>query len=161
VTDVKRPTKAEARDLRKAAKKAKTSVRPTSEKRPIPGPPVPDDQDALIMFRLGRLDHEGPWSWAEVSSDHIKLVAATCGGFETLRRGEFMNRPGNKPIPMENLCQEARGRLVELELDLFDDLWELRLGGEERIWGLLDGHVFYLVWWDPEHQVCPSTKKHT
>lgn len=33
--------------------------------------------------------------------------------------------------------------------------------GLERIWGHRWDHVFYPIWWDPKHEVCPSTKKHT
>jgi hypothetical protein len=157
----KRPSRAEARELRKAEKQAKTSVQPPHQKQPIPGPPVPRDDDALMMFRLGLLDAEDPWGWANLSIDHVKLIAETCRGFESLRVGEFIGRPGNKPIPLESLCPAAQTRLTELDLDVYDRLWELRLGGEERIWGLLDGHVFYLLWWDPDHEVCPSKKKNT
>jgi hypothetical protein len=55
----------------------------------------------------------------------------------------------------------ARKRAREINLDHFDGLWELRCGGKERIWGLLDGHCFYVVWWDPAHTVCRSRKRNT
>jgi len=75
--------------------------------------------------------------------------------------GELLGRPGNKPIPWENMCPDAQKRAQEMELDIFDGLWELRLGGTERLWGLLDAHCFYVVWWDPNHEVCPATKRNT
>lgn len=36
-----------------------------------------------------------------------------------------------------------------------------RITAKERVWGLLVEDVFYLLWWDPEHEVCPSHLKHT
>lgn len=161
--DNKRKLKpAERRALRDAKKKQPaTAVAPTGEKKPVPGPPVVDHPDARITFGLQLMDHDGPWSWANVSSEHIEKVRDACKGWETLKVGEFLGRPGNKPIPMENLCKDAQGRLLEINLDQFDELWELRLGGKLRIWGLFHVNVFYLVWWDPEHEVCPSTLKNT
>ena len=56
------------------------------------------------------------------------------------------------------MCLEAQKRLTDLELDDHGALWEMRLAGEPRVWGLRNGHVFYPVWWDPDHSVCPSDK---
>jgi hypothetical protein len=59
------------------------------------------------------------------------------------------------------LCKTARDRLEDLRLEDIDELVSLRLGGAERVWGIRDGNVMLLLWWDPEHAVCPSLKKHT
>lgn len=154
-------SKAQKRERQKAAKKPATTVSPSGAKKPVPGPPVVDHPDSCILFGLQLMDHDGPWSWANVSPEHIQRVAAACKGFESLKVGEFMGLPGNKPIPFENLSSEAQKRLQDINLDHFDELWELRLGGKLRTWGLLHVNVFYIVWWDPEHEVCPSEKKHT
>ena len=161
-----RQSKAEKRKLRKAESAARrkqptTQVHVPLEKRPIPGPPVETDPDERIVFRLSWMDHDGDFSWAGLSTDDVRLVAQRCKSWETLRAGEFIGQTGTKPIPFVNMSPVAQKRAAEIELDVFDGLWELRLGGKQRIWGLLDGHVFYIVWWDPDHQVCPSTKKHT
>ena len=162
----KKPSKSEARKARRAAKQAQrkqpaTTVDVTGAKRPRLGPEVEPRQDARITFGLSRMDNDGSWSWANMTPAHVKMIAEACAGWQTLRNGEFMNMAGNKPIPVENLCPAAQKRLTEIELDDYDRLWELRLGGTERIWGVLEDAVFYVVWWDPEHEVCPSTKKHT
>ncbi len=62
----------------------------------------------------------------------------------------------HKPIPAGHLCDEAQRRLVELELDEFDELFRFRLGNMARLWGVIDEGVFYAIWWDPDHRVCPS-----
>jgi hypothetical protein len=162
----RRLSKAEARKQRRAKKEAKrkqpsTAVDAPGEKRPIPGPPVVEDPEARIMFRLGLMDYGGAWSFAGLSEEDVKLIATRCKAFESLKLGEFLGLPGTKPIPWESMIQAARERSNEIELDHFDGLWELRLGSEGRLWGLLDGHCFYVVWWDPDHQICPSPKKHT
>ncbi|MBQ1167023.1 hypothetical protein KBZ21_54410, partial [Streptomyces sp. A73] len=40
-------------------------------------------------------------------------------------------------------------------------IWKLRIGGAGRLWGFLVGHVFHIIWRDPDHQVWPSKKKNT
>lgn len=50
---------------------------------------------------------------------------------------------------------EATRRLQALRLDDFDELFRFRLGNLPRLWGILDGDIFYPVWWDPDHEVYP------
>jgi len=48
------------------------------------------------------------------------------------------------------------------ELGMTDDaLYSLRLSGKLRLWGVRDRSVLQLLWYDPEHQVCPSPLKNT
>jgi len=156
----------DARAARKAKKiqkkQPKTSVGVPTAKKPVPGPPVEGDGTERIMFRMSLMDGSGPWGFAGLSTDDVKRIAAACKSFESMTRNELINVSGNKPIDWESMCNEAQGRAAELELNLFGDgLWELRLSGTGRLWGLLDGHCFYVVWWDPDHEVCPSMKRNT
>ncbi len=64
-------------------------------------------------------------------------------------------------IQINQLTSQARRRLTELRLDDVDELVSLGLSGKERIFGIRDRHVLMLLWWDPNHQVCPARKKYT
>jgi hypothetical protein len=75
--------------------------------------------------------------------------------------GELLSDAGCKPIPVESFSPEAKKRLKEIDLDDYDGLWELRVSGKPRVWGILNHNIFYLVWWDPDHKVCPSHLRHT
>jgi len=72
-----------------------------------------------------------------------------------------IERRGSHFIPIDRLIPEARRRLEMLKLDDTDYLFSLRLSGRERLWGLRVNDVFSLLWWDPDHQVCPATLGHT
>lgn len=37
----------------------------------------------------------------------------------------------------------------------------LRINGEQRLYGFRRDPKFYVVFWDPEHKIWPSTLKHT
>ncbi|MEU2434511.1 hypothetical protein ABZ611_34420 [Streptomyces sp. NPDC007861] len=65
----------------------------------------------------------------------------------------------HKSIPIEHLCKEAQDRLQELQLDDFAEFFRFRTGNMERLWGVIAGEsprVFYPIWWDADHKVCPS-----
>ena len=72
-----------------------------------------------------------------------------------------MHNNGSHPVVCEALIKKARDRLHTLKLDDNDVLYSIRLTGKQRIWAACFGHVFHLLWWDPEHEVCPSELKHT
>ena len=77
---------------------------------------------------------------------------------EILTKGKNQNHN----VAIEDLSKPAQNRLTELFRPLdFDDLLSLRLSGKERIWGILDRGSVTFLWWDPEHEVCPSVLKHT
>ena len=69
----------------------------------------------------------------------------------------------NHASDVVTFCKSARDRLTELALDDRDELTSLRLAGKARVWGFFDAldGAFYVVWFDPNHKVCPSQKKHT
>jgi hypothetical protein len=95
-----------------------------------------------------------------LGGDKFRQVHVKLGDYEKMTWGEITGK-GNKRIPVDDICDDAKSRLVELQLDDAEELWELRLSGKERVWGMRIGTVYYLLWWDPNHTVCPSRKKHT
>jgi hypothetical protein len=62
-------------------------------------------------------------------------------------------------VALDSICSEAQRRLEEKRLDDNDALIELRCSGTHRVWGIEDGNVFMIIWWDPDHKICPSGPK--
>ena len=86
--------------------------------------------------------------------------------FDSKKSFEIMdNRSGNQgshSVEVAKLCKEARDRLSELKLDDINSLFSFRLTGKQRIWcQKISGEPMRVLWWDPEHKVYPSQKKHT
>lgn len=116
--------------------------------------------DPTISWRVGSMDVDGRWGWAGLDGDTVRLVHQKLAAFETMTWGELTkDKSNNKQIPVGNLCSEAQQRLTELRLDDQDALWQFRLGGRQRVWGWRAADVLHLLWWDPEHEVCPSAKR--
>lgn len=149
-----------ARHERAADKQPVQGATVPAKKRPVPGAPMQSDGHRLV-FALQLVDHGGPYAWAEISPADTKMIATKCKGWESLTADEVFAMPGNKPIPLDSLCAEAKARLEEIELDDEDYLWELHVSGTRRIWGVRYSHIYYIVWWDPNHQVCPSHLRNT
>jgi hypothetical protein len=77
--------------------------------------------------------------WHEIHSQ-------TTGGRERHRKHHAQS--------WDSICDEAQRRWLEIGRDE-EELFRFRAGGRERLWGFRAGHVFYLVWWDAEHQIYP------
>lgn len=88
-------------------------------------------------------------------------VLAKLRDFESMTWLEIDGPTGSHGVPLHRLSKPAQQRLTELRQDDAAELFSLRITGKRRVWGILDEHVLRILWWDPEHQVCPSLKKHT
>jgi hypothetical protein len=90
----------------------------------------------------------------------LEAIVSRCKNWEGMKPSEVFGSGGNKQIPTEKLSAAAQARLAQLELDDYE-IWELRLSGTQRIWGVRQSNIFYPIWWDPHHQICPSRKRNT
>jgi hypothetical protein len=104
-----------------------------------------------------------PFGWSAVSPEKLREVRDKLRDFESMTWYEILVAAKHRhhAVAIDKLCKQARDRLEELGQADIGDLVSLRLSGPERVWGILNGHVFKVLWWDPEHAVCPSLKKHT
>lgn len=120
-------------------------------------------------FSLADTATDSPWVWGGFDEACAVKIFKLAVEMEKLAWHEIQSqntggaRGGlrNKAIPVENLSSEAQNRLVALNLDDVDELFRFRLGNLERLWGIRlgDPWVFYPLWWDPNHQVCPSVPR--
>jgi hypothetical protein len=111
-------------------------------------------------WRVKRLEMVDPFGWHNMTSEQIHEIRVKLSNFETMTWGEIIG-PQNHPIGVGDICKEARDRLSAMMLDDVDELFSLRLMGTQRIWGILEHNVLTVLWWDPNHQICPSPKKYT
>jgi hypothetical protein len=109
------------------------------------------------------MDRTGPWGWDSITKLEQEDVLSKMSQIEELTWVEASSgsTPRLKRIPIGNICLKAQKRIQQLKLDDFGDVYELRINGTCRIWGLREEPAFLLLWWDPNHEVCPSPKKYT
>ena len=80
--------------------------------------------------------------------------------FETMKWSEIVVS-GSHTIDIGSLSKEAQDRLEDIGQDDLDELFSLRVTGRGRLIGIREMDYFRILWWDPDHKVCPSKKKHT
>ncbi len=87
-------------------------------------------------------------------------VLGTLSDLETMSETDQQKR-GCHFIAIEKLSKEAQQRLSQIQLDDLDELYSIRLNGRGRVFCVHRPQYMRVLWFDPEHQVCPSTLKHT
>lgn len=145
-------------------RQAKLSFQPSVTKRPVIDTGR-TDQHRPLRFRFDRVDVSGPWCLSHVVPDDHRELLRKLREFETMTTSEaFHSRPSQpgKDYPeFSGLCPEAIERLKTINADDEDGISRLRLTGTKRLYGFRHGSEFSIVWWDPEHQICPSELGHT
>jgi hypothetical protein len=106
------------------------------------------------------MDLVDPYGWHAVDAGTLLSIREKLAHFETMTWNEILvtGRKRNHSIRVSAITSEAQQRLEEMGIAL-DEVVSLRLSGAERIFGYLDNGVLVLLWWDPDHQVCPSFKE--
>jgi hypothetical protein len=74
---------------------------------------------------------------------------------------EIEGKTGSHFVGYSDLCKDAQDRLTALQKDEQAQLFSTRITGEKRLWGFRDIAILRVLWWDPNHSVCPSLKKGT
>jgi hypothetical protein len=119
--------------------------------------------DLSPSWRVGKLQTAGNFGWHELGRDKILQILERLRSLESMTWSEILVKSSKHfhKVNIAQLSPPARKRFEELSLDDYEELLSTRLSARERIWGFLDQGILHLIWWDPEHQVCPSLKKHT
>lgn len=131
-----------------------------NERRPRGPAPGPGAAPPLWAYRI--VDLGGPWCWSRLDGAGLREVLQRLKELESMTWAAIESGTGSHFIDdLTKLCRRARERLVEIRQDDAATLFSLRLTGRRRIWGIRDAHVLRILWWDPEHEVYPSAKKHT
>lgn len=143
-------------------KQPKSKHTPAPTKTPAQSTKLPGNYDSeTIVWRFSLMDHDGPWGWHQLSADEtIKLIRNELAKRETLS-WHNIKASGSHHVAKDKLIKEAQERLEELKLDDLDELFSLRITAKCRIWGIKDRYVLKILWYDPQHQVCPSQLKNT
>jgi hypothetical protein len=149
-----KPKKEPKANLAEHGKIPKTTLDPASE------------DHKTVVWQIGRIDHDGKWGWQGLCKNRLwNDIIPKLKDFETMTWHEIhaatKKNKGNLHhfIPKTSLNKAAQERLRELNQDDIDKLFSLRLQGAHRIFGIKDGRVLKILWFDPDHEVCPCSKK--
>lgn len=99
-----------------------------------------------------RLGHEAVWQkiWPKLRDRE----GMTWAEIEQEVGGRKSGTNSHNVAVATDLIREAQQRLDELG-HLADSLFSLRLQGTQRIYGIREGRVLRLIWFDENHEICP------
>jgi hypothetical protein len=143
-------------------KNPKRKTEPDPQKSPRVAS-VPSFHRMHPSWRVSTVQLVDPFGWHEIDFDKLGQVKSKLASFESMTWAEILidGKKNNHSVDTWKLSREARDHLEEIWQGAPDELVSLRLSGRERIWGVLDAGVLILLWWDPEHAVCPSLPRNT
>lgn len=134
-----------------------------SQPVPIKRPKIVDYpiHGAPLAWRFSGCDRSGPFGWDELAhGEPFKEVMERLHAFEKMTWDDI-KRAGSHPIEVYKCEKAAKARLTEIEQDDIDFLMSFRISGKKRVWCIQDRNIMRVLWWDPEHAVCPSGLKNT
>jgi hypothetical protein len=137
-------------------KQVRIAETPRTEKVPkyLQGSPLHDGRH--VSWRFSHIDRDGPWPCGALSSDELLARLTEFEQMNTASLGDRRHAPS-----IERLCKDARDRLRDIQRDDLDRLFSWRVGGTGRIWCAEYGGIMCVLWWDPDHTVLPTPKRHT
>ncbi len=143
-------------------KKIKFAQLPTHKKEPKTA-----ERDSFYdlhpSWQISLLEMHGHFGWQEVNREKLDQIRCRLVNLEKQTWNEILVGAKKQfhPIACSTLSKLAQDRLRELKLDDIEQVYSFRLTGRERIFGILQRGILILLWWDPDHRVCPSELKHT
>lgn len=131
------------------------------------------DPDSIMQFspswRFLRCDLSGRWAFNEERLDKVfwNEIFPKLQDFERMTWSDILvkGQKQNHNIEPDNLNKDAQDRLAKLHIEAAA-ICSLRLSGAQRIYGYMEGPIYYILWYDDNHGdndtcVCRSYKKHT
>ena len=136
--------------------------------RPAKIPRVGEEVDfwsSHPIWSLALLDlsaHVG--GWQHLGQEDTDELLTRFRRWEAMTWSQILAEAGrtrNHFIDVSQCCPDAQARLGFLGLDDQEQLMSLSVNSRARVIGILDRAIFKILWWDPDHQICPSTRRHT
>lgn len=139
---------------------------PKAEKKASAEAATPIAIDKLLFRFSGAIvDHEytDGWNWdlsPKESKDLLDLLAdvsqKTWADVKEMKTNSKNNsRPLHHDQPVDSIDKRAQKRLEEIGRGDQEKVFRLRHGNMVRVWGVLDGSLFHILWYDRDHKVCP------
>lgn len=142
--------------MSKKNKKVKGKVFTALERVSIDNNP----DDCFFMWNINQdwinmIDDNLGWHNLD-SKDLILDIICKLKQFEKLKWSEIKNLQSCHTLPIEKIDTYARKVWKKSNLEEFNDqLFQIRISKANRVFGIIEKNIFYLLWNDPNHKVYP------
>lgn len=122
-----------------------------------------------VIWRFDMIDRVGKFAFDLRRNDFMhyevmeKMIAYSNMTWQEIgRQTHDQGKSKHHFLPIESLSKEAIDRFEAMQLEEYSDsIFSFSLQNKLRIVGIRENEHFHVLWYDPEHEVCPSKKKHT
>jgi len=137
-------------------------LNPQSNKIPrrLKDPSFFEDSNFSWRVHNGYIDYSHTrFGWGKVNIlDFLKSIVQCLQSYEGYTWREVRQKRHCHPWGTDEIPKDCARRLEERQIDI-EELYQIPLGSKPRIIGYKDGRIFYLMWWDKEHEFCPTKAK--
>lgn len=121
--------------------------------------------DQAFQWTAHEIDHaySGSWDWnlsPKETADLLDLLATTSRlKWREVKALEVHSKKRTRRLhhsqSVDSICRDAQKRLDDLGRGDQESVFRLRHGNTVRVWGVLEGPVFSILWFDREHKIYP------
>ena len=148
--------------------KINSSINPP-DKQPKMGRYLRSYRQDKPIWKISKIDADSRWGLPTLfSKRQCETIFKHLQGRETMTWEEIETQQGgrtrgtnNHYVEISKLCTEAQNRLQQLNINDIDNLFSLRVNARIRIWGIREINILQILWFDLEHEICPSFKNNT
>ena len=108
------------------------------------------------------MDKEGKWGQAALKGSWWDEIYSKLQNFESMTWAAIFEQSGGRSrgtnsheVPVSKLGREAQKRLRSMGYEV-DSIFSLRLKGLVRIYGIREGAVLKILWFDKKHEIYPT-----
>jgi hypothetical protein len=120
------------------------------------------------VFCFARFDSETPCERSEEKHTSVSKVLLHLKDRELSAWKDIIGQSGGRAqgtnshyVSISELPRKVQRRASEIRLEE-SELFSMRLEGEVRLWGIISpSGKFYVIWYDPKHEIYPVGKRHT
>lgn len=150
---------------RRSREKTRANKRPTIAEQPTPKKHARSDDPVIeglpLAWRFSACDKGGPWAWSSLDdASQYKRVMEQLHEFERMNWNAISGQ-GSHEVERGRLAKKARDRLETIKRDDETHLMSFRVTGKNRVWCIRERNIMSVLWWDPNHSVCPALKRRT
>ena len=122
---------------------------------------LPNLEQQYLAWRFSHADIGGPYSCAVFGKKDLQLLWDRLRAFEKMNVAKLRDQGSYHSPATTSISREAKQRLSELSLDDIDVLHSFPITGPCRLWCMKHQNIMCVLWWDRNHGVCPTLKRHT
>jgi hypothetical protein len=103
------------------------------------------------------------YGWEKLTSQQTSQLLKYISGTQSMKWNEIKKKNSksgkyNKNVPTSEIIKVVQDRLKYLKMDDTDEIFSFHVTNMARIWGIKENETFKFLWYDPNHEICPTKK---